>query len=166
MSLFGDDGNGDRNDKAYRDGRILASMAGFQARREAGLVPRERTKTKRRPTTGADGQATEATIQRAILSALERHPMVARVWRQSVGALQTPDGRRVSVGTPGQPDIMGFLHGGRFLAVEVKRHDGRISPEQAKWLARATEAGAAAGVARSVEEAVAIAEGRRESSAP
>jgi hypothetical protein len=57
----------------------------------------------------------------------------------------------------GSADILGCLPGGRFLAIEVKAPDGRLSPEQREFLADIRGLGGIAIVARSyrdIEEAV------------
>lgn len=51
----------------------------------------------------------------------------------------------------GQPDILGSYQG-RVLALEVKRPGGRATPLQLATLAKWRQAGAVAGVVRSVEE--------------
>lgn len=49
-------------------------------------------------------------------------------------------------------DILGIVHGGKFLAVEVKSATGRISEAQREFLARVSVLGGVALVVRSVEE--------------
>jgi hypothetical protein len=44
-------------------------------------------------------------------------------------------GRFIRFGKVGSSDIEGVLPGGRFLAVECKAKDGRLSPEQKQFLA-------------------------------
>lgn len=63
-------------------------------------------------------------------------------------------GRRggVSFGIKGAPDIVGVLPGGRFLAVEVKAPDGRLSPAQVDFLGEVEKQGGAAIVAHSLQE--------------
>lgn len=53
----------------------------------------------------------------------------------------------------GVPDIVGVLPGGRALFIEVKTKTGRLSQEQQNFLENATEQGALAFMARSMEEA-------------
>jgi hypothetical protein len=60
-----------------------------------------------------------------------------------------------------EPAMVGLTFG-RFVSIELKGPDGRMRPEQELWLARMTELGAAAGVARSPGDAALIVErGRR-----
>jgi hypothetical protein len=56
-------------------------------------------------------------------------------WRNSTGAVRIGPGRFIRFGKVGSLDIEGILPGGRFLAVEVKAPDGRLSPEQKRFLA-------------------------------
>ncbi len=58
----------------------------------------------------------------------------------------------IRFGFAGQPDIMGMLKGGRLLAVEVKRPSGKVTPEQAEFLAKASTNGGCAFVARSIDD--------------
>lgn len=58
----------------------------------------------------------------------------------------------IQFGFKGCPDILGQLHDGRVLAIEVKRPSGAIKPEQAIFIEKASRAGACAFVARSVED--------------
>lgn len=83
------------------------------------------------------------------------------VWRNNCGALQDTDGRwiRYGVANPGGSDIIGIVPGGRFLAVEVKRADGRVSKEQRNFIAAVQKAGGIAGVVRSAEDALALVSG-------
>src|SRR3990167_7798940 len=60
----------------------------------------------------------------------------------------------------GEPDLIGCLRGQAF-AVEIKRPGGRATKLQAHRLAAWTRAGARAGVAHTVEEAVDIVTGQR-----
>jgi hypothetical protein len=63
----------------------------------------------------------------------------------------------MSFGLKGSSDILGLLPGGRFLAVECKAPDGRLSPEQRQFLADIKAQGGLAVVARSyrdIEEAL------------
>lgn len=97
----------------------------------------------------------ESAILWDVLHALKRHPAVADAWRQNTGAMPVGEGkarRFVRFGTPGSPDIHGFLKGGRALFVEVKRPSGRVSEAQQAFIDAALAAGCFAMVARSVEE--------------
>jgi len=63
----------------------------------------------------------------------------------------------------GRVDLDGFTRDGRVIAIEVKRPATRnaLTDEQRQYLEQVRAAGGLAGVATSVEEAVAIVEGRR-----
>jgi len=106
----------------------------------------------------------EAEIQAAVLRAINYHPAVVWARRMNTGAARTTGRggteRLVFFGFPGSPDIHGMLRGGRALYIEVKTQTGRLTPEQQKFLALAKHHGAAAGVARSVNDAIAIIEDR------
>lgn len=52
----------------------------------------------------------------------------------------------------GAADITGQLMDGRRLEIEVKRPSGRVSPEQAAFLAKVQAAGGVACVARGIED--------------
>ena len=45
---------------------------------------------------------------------------------------------------------------GVFLAIEVKRRDGKVDPKQHQWIALVRKFGGVAGVARNVSEALAL----------
>ena len=67
---------------------------------------------------------TERVIQAQILDYLRRRADVY-VWRSSVGFR---GGHRYG-GPPGTPDIIGMFNG-RFLGIEVKGPQGKLTPEQ------------------------------------
>lgn len=75
----------------------------------------------------------------------------AVLWRNNVGTAEhwTPRGvQRVRYGlAEGSADLVGII-GGRFVAVEVKAHDGRIAAEQEQWLALVRRNGGFATVLR------------------
>lgn len=79
---------------------------------------------------------------------------IAVTFRANVGMFQAGD-RYVSTGLPkGFPDLFGFRKSdAKFIAIEIKTAAGRLRKEQADMLKSLREAGALAGVARSVEEA-------------
>ena len=80
------------------------------------------------------------------------------MWRQDSGAYRAKDGRLIRYGLcPGSSDLVGIAHDGVFLAVEVKAPAGRVSPAQTAFIAAVRRHGGRAGVARSVEDALAIA---------
>lgn len=70
--------------------------------------------------------------------------------------------RRLRTGLPpGFPDLFGVAAGGRAVFIEVKSPAGRLRPEQNNFLQMMAMMGAAAGVARSVEDAEKIFAGER-----
>lgn len=117
----------------------------------------------------------ETPIQQQIL--LELTDADTRAWRNNTGALPDPHtGRWVHFGlAPGSADIIGIRtveitpemvgqRVGVFVSIEVKRPgQDRTDPErrraQAAWRDMVTRMGGRAGVARSVTEAKAIADG-------
>ncbi|MDR1318958.1 MAG: VRR-NUC domain-containing protein [Treponema sp.] len=70
-------------------------------------------------------------------------------WRNSVGSVQIRPGQWYRFGKIGSSDILGLLPGGRFLAVECKAQNGRLSPEQKQFLAEIRDLGGLAVVAKS-----------------
>lgn len=101
----------------------------------------------------------EAAILSAILQALAYHPGVAFAHRMNSGAylIDSLAGRRfIRYGFPGCPDIIGMTKQARAIYIEVKRPSGRVSPDQQRFLELARQHGAAAGVARSVDQALGI----------
>jgi len=93
----------------------------------------------------------EAAALIEVLKALRAHPAVAWVERQNTGATRLGN-RFVKFGWPGCSDVLGQLHDGRFLAVEVKAVAGRLSPEQIVFLERVRAAGGVAFVARNCRD--------------
>ena len=89
----------------------------------------------------------EAAALCEVLMALRASPAVAWCERQNTGAAKVGN-RFIRFGWPGCSDVIGQLRDGRFLAVEVKSHTGRLRPEQAIFLDRINGAGGAAFVAR------------------
>jgi hypothetical protein len=83
-----------------------------------------------------------------------------RLWRNNIGKLQDITGRWVTYGLAvGSSDLIGIRSDGRFLSVEVKAGRRKTTTEQAAWLSMIREMGGIAGVAHSVEEALALIRG-------
>jgi hypothetical protein len=60
---------------------------------------------------------------------------------------------RVFHGSPkGTPDVLGYSRSGAMLAWELKRHSGKLRPEQVAWLNRARDCGVWCDVVRSLDE--------------
>lgn len=94
----------------------------------------------------------ETSIQNLIRIVLSEKGCITH--RTNVGKFYTPDGRMITIGTPGQSDLFGHRAGdGKAFYIETKTPIGRLKPEQAKFLAEMKKSGAIAGVARTPEEA-------------
>ena len=115
---------------------------------------------------GEEGVTREVTILRDIMRTLGTGAV--RLWRNNVGVAMYPDGSRVVYGLcPGSSDLIGYrtvevtpaMVGQRvavFVAVEVKAPGGRLTAEQAHFLATVTAAGGIGVEARSAEQAAAL----------
>ena len=102
----------------------------------------------------------ETNLQAEIMIALSG--IGAKVFRNNTGAYKCEKtGRlvRYGVGGKGGPDLWGICPDGIALCVEVKTPTGRVRPEQVLFIAMARKSGARAGIARSVEDALAIVNG-------
>lgn len=112
----------------------------------------------------------ESNIQAEILLALSKSGCL--VWRQDTGAYKDPkSGRLVRYGLcKGSSDVIGAIPVeitqdmvGKKVAIfgawEVKTKTGRVRPEQETFIAAVKRAGGRAGVARSVSDALKIANG-------
>lgn len=98
----------------------------------------------------------EQSIQASCLIALSRAG--ALVWRQNTGAYRDSAGALRRYGLcVGSADIIGIAPDGRFLAVEVKAANGRVTEAQRLFIEAVQRAGGRAGIARSPEDAVQIA---------
>lgn len=122
---------------------------------------------RRRPGTVRRPVVKEIEIQRQILTALSLHPRVARIERINVmaGRLIGRDGkpsRFMRSCRRGRVDLDGFSCDGLVIAIEVKKPSERhkVTDEQREYLDQVAAVGGISGVACSVEEALAIVEGR------
>ncbi len=109
--------------------------------------------------------APEQAILNAILAMLRLHPKVAWVARVNSGAYKTPDGpggkgRFIRFGFAGCGDILGQMRDGRILMLEVKSEHGRLSDAQIVMLQKVTANRGVGGMVRSVDDALAIVDGR------
>ena len=117
-------------------------------------------------------QPSETQITLAIMELLAMHKVFA--WRANTGGAAYPDGKggfyHVKFGFKGVSDIIGLVPGrairevskgvfechphpyGRFFAIEVKRPGGRLTANQAAFLAAVRAHGGIAFVAESVED--------------
>lgn len=107
-----------------------------------------------------DTEPLEVDIQAACVRLLQLHPAVAWAHRMNTGAgrFVYPDGKQsrfLRFGFPGQADILGQLrrsHGGRFLAVEVKRPGEKPTDDQLAFLEAVRYAGGVAILAYSCDD--------------
>lgn len=98
----------------------------------------------------------EAAIQAECRLALSEAGCL--IWRQNTGVLPDKTGRLIRFGLcVGSSDLIGVAPDGLFLAVEVKAAAGRASPAQINFMRAVIGRGGRAGLARSPDEAVAIA---------
>jgi len=113
----------------------------------------------------------ETTLQQQIRLALGSRSDL-RIFRNQVGSLPDPrTGRLVTFGLArGSADLIGWrtvtigpehigLRLAVFTSIEVKTPTGRVRPEQSAWLGAVRGAGGIGGVARSVADAMGIADG-------
>lgn len=79
-------------------------------------------------------------------------------WRNNIGVCEYEKGSRVKYGVanPGGSDLIGIGPGGKFLAIECKSKTGRLTEDQENFIRVVNERGGIAGVAKSVEEAIAL----------
>lgn len=81
----------------------------------------------------------------------------ARLFRNNTGRLQDKTGRWVTFGLGvGGSDLIGFTAEGLFCAIEIKVGRTPVTVEQRRFISSVNAAGGRAGVARSVEDALAI----------
>lgn len=100
----------------------------------------------------------ETILQNQIIVALCKNGCVAR--NHTVGQFYTKYGSIVNVGHHGESDIMGHrISDGRALYIEVKLPGEHPRPDQQKFLDAMSNAGAIAGCAHSIEEALALVAG-------
>jgi hypothetical protein len=81
----------------------------------------------------------------------------AYAWRNNTGAARyedkaTGEKRFVPFGKVGSSDIIGILPGGRFIAVECKAPNGRVTDYQLAFLADVEHMGGLAVIAKSFED--------------
>jgi hypothetical protein len=106
-----------------------------------------------------DTRPSEGQIQRAIMTGLRLHPIVVDVTRYNSGSY----GERAQYAmnsSPGHSDIGVSLKSGMTAWIEVKRPGEWLRYDQALFLITKLRAWNRVGVARSIEDAVLIVEGR------
>lgn len=75
------------------------------------------------------------------------------LWENRTGTVATRDGRYIAYGLKGSADILGFLPGGYFLAIECKTGNGQLDPRQLAFRRTVERHGGCYVIARSVEQA-------------
>jgi hypothetical protein len=77
-------------------------------------------------------------------------------WRTNSGSAFYPKKgggtRMINFGIPGISDIIGVLPDGKFLAIEVKRPDGKLTEAQSNFIFEVNRRGGIAFVARSIDD--------------
>lgn len=95
----------------------------------------------------------EIDLQNHIRNEISSIPGLMLFRANVMGQIKGANGQRVASGLPkGFPDLFG-CYKGRFVAIEIKLPGGRVSKEQAAFIASITASGGLAGVARSVADA-------------
>lgn len=80
-----------------------------------------------------------------------------KVHRTNSGLFYTPYGEKIRIGFPGQSDLQGHrCKDGKCFYIEVKYENGRIKPEQERFIKAMQDSNALAGFAHSVQEAIDI----------
>lgn len=103
--------------------------------------------------------ATESLIQNQIRVGLSKAGYM--VFRINVGKIRMADGRWFETGAPkGFCDLFGFRPDGQIFFIEVKNEKGRLRDDQKKFMEAMKKRGALVGVARSVEDAMRIVDGK------
>lgn len=103
--------------------------------------------------------ATESLIQNKIRVELSKAGYM--VFRINVGKIRMADGRWFETGAPkGFCDLFGFRPDGQIFFIEVKNEKGRLRDDQKKFMEAMKKRGALVGVARSVEDAMRIVDGK------
>ncbi|AZF91128.1 Holliday junction resolvase [Streptococcus phage CHPC951] len=102
---------------------------------------------------------TESLIQNQIRVELSKAGYT--VFRINVGKVRMADGRWFDTGAPkGFCDLFGFRQDGQIFFIEVKNEKGRLRDDQKKFMEAMKKRGALVGVARSVEDAMRIVDGK------
>lgn len=92
----------------------------------------------------------EKDIQAVILEYL--HARKIFCWKEHSGGLPMEGGKFfMPIGLKGKSDILGIFKG-RFLAIEVKRPSGNISPDQEAFIENINLHGGLAFIARSLDD--------------
>lgn len=100
----------------------------------------------------------ETNIGNQICVALSK--LGCKIFRSQSGQFFTKYGSEITIGVKGMSDYHGHRPDGKAFYIETKTKTGKASDEQKRFLRAMHESGALAGIARSVDEAVEIIEGR------
>jgi hypothetical protein len=94
----------------------------------------------------------ESEVVKSILHYLKIIGVMA--WRNNTTGVYDPTRKlfRSFSGLKGVSDILGVMRGGRFLAIEAKAKDGRLSDDQAAFIDAVNKAGGLAFCARSIDD--------------
>jgi hypothetical protein len=95
-------------------------------------------------------QSTETEITSSIRGALKMLNVFC--WKQWQGPMSQPKGVSDIIGI--LPKGIAGSDGGRFLAIEVKRPGGKVSPHQEQFIERVNRIGGLGFVAYSVEDVI------------
>jgi hypothetical protein len=97
----------------------------------------------------------ESQLVYAVMQELGKH---GAVYRCNSGSVALPNGKRFNGMPKGFADVMLIRADGVACFIECKTDKGRLTDEQARFIARMQGLNARAGVARSVDEAMSICE--------
>lgn len=136
-------------EEANRGDRFYAALSGKPAAFQ-NPIPAKRAYRR-----GVSGKPLERDVLAEVLKALRADPRVAFAERQQSGVFMEGN-RYIRVGTPGALDIKGFLNGGRYFEIEVKRPGEKPTEYQAERIAALKANGAIGGFATSAAEALAL----------
>ncbi|GAX04578.1 hypothetical protein IWT140_02220 [Secundilactobacillus pentosiphilus] len=101
----------------------------------------------------------EHSVQSNIMMELSKSGCT--VFRSNAGKVRTYDGRNIVLFPKGTPDLLGFRHAdGKMFFVEVKNDIGRLRPDQIRFAKFIRQFPVLYGVARSVDDALEIIEGK------
>lgn len=97
------------------------------------------------------------TLEKDIQKAIKDYLTLLGIycWKQGNAGIFTGNGdkqRWIPTGLKGVSDILGICKDGRFLAIEVKRHGGKVSPEQSLFQENIRRHGGVAFVAYSLDD--------------
>lgn len=93
----------------------------------------------------------EAQVLKSVLAYLRRDPNVASVERSQSGVFQ--EGNRViRVGFVGKLDVSGFLNGGKYFEIEVKKPGKKPTEAQAARIEKVIAGGGISGCVSSIDE--------------